>query len=280
MRIPLFSVTKHELISLLVLLLMIISSPLDLWAQDELDSTKHKEIQTPIPKQELVNKKLKFKTRKYITSGGLQYIPNTKNGSHSPFMKELLEALRSYGGRDSVLTLSEIYGYLSNMRTEPHVGAFGYDEFGSDVALSQGGYDGGKIYALIIGNSTYEEWNDLKNPVIDADAIAEELKNEYKAAVEVINNVSKNEFILKIREYATKYFAEKDQLIVIYAGHGEYDDLFNEGYLILRDSKKDDPGKVSQLSHSTIRTIIESIPSRHTLLIMDASFGRVGDALN
>ena len=259
---------------------MITISPLELWAQDELDTTKRNEIQVTITKEELVNKKLRFKTRKYITSGGLHYMPNGKNGSHSPFMNDLLEALRSYGDRDSVLTISEIHGYLLNSITVPHAGEFAHNEAGSDFALAQGGYDGGKIYALVFGNSTYEEWRDLKNPIVDADAVAEELKNEYGAEVEVIKNVSKNELIIKIREYNTKHFTEKDQLIVIYAGHGEFDEVYKEGYLIMRDSKKDDPGKISQISHSMIKTIVNSIPSRHTLLIMDASFGHAWDALD
>lgn len=268
MRTPIFSEAKYSLVSLLILLLMVVILPLELWAQI-------KEVSSTNFKDEIVNNTLRFKTQKYITSGGLQYMPNDNNGDHSPFMYELLRALRSYGGQDGVLTLSEIHDYLSNLKTEPDAGALANNEIGSDLALSQGGYDGGKIYALVIGNSIYDEWSDLENPVIDADAVAEELKNDYEAEVEVIKNVSKNEFVEKLREYSQMSFSEKDQLVVIYAGHGEYDDVFGEGYLIMRDSKKEDHVKLSQVSHTVLRTIIRSIPSRHTLLIMDASIGRI-----
>ena len=53
-------------------------------------------------------RKLRFTTRRYITSGGKEYVPDGRPGQHSPFMRRLLEALRSYGGSDGILTLGEI----------------------------------------------------------------------------------------------------------------------------------------------------------------------------
>ena len=39
-------------------------------------------------------------------------------------------------GRDSILTKSEIHGYLLNSITVPHAGEFANNETGSDMALS------------------------------------------------------------------------------------------------------------------------------------------------
>ena len=59
---------------------------------------------------EYINRKLKLKTRKFLTSGGKEYVSDGRPGQHSPFVRKLLEAIRSYGGDDSVLSAE--LGYM------------------------------------------------------------------------------------------------------------------------------------------------------------------------
>ena len=82
-----------------------------------------------------IQRKLRFKTRKYLTSGGKEYVPDGRPGRHSPFAAKILEALRNYGGRDKIITLPELMGYLDKINPEPRTGGFGDNEPGSDFVF-------------------------------------------------------------------------------------------------------------------------------------------------
>ena len=78
---------------------------------------------------------MKFKTRKFITSGEKVYVPDGRPGQHSPFVRGLLEALRSYGNKDGILTFGDIIKYIERVKPEPRAGEFGGNEPGSDFIL-------------------------------------------------------------------------------------------------------------------------------------------------
>ena len=61
-----------------------------------------------------IERKKKYKTRLYLTSGGKEYVPDGRPGHHSPFARKFLEALRNYGGNDGILTVNEIIQYVKN----------------------------------------------------------------------------------------------------------------------------------------------------------------------
>lgn len=82
--------------------------------------------------EDFVERKLKFKTRRYLTSGGKEYVPDGAPGAHSPFARKFLEALRSYGGGDRIITLGELVLYFERLMPEPRFGEFGTNEPGSD----------------------------------------------------------------------------------------------------------------------------------------------------
>ena len=82
--------------------------------------------------EEFIARKLTFKTRKYLTSGGKAYVSDGIPGKHSPFARSFLEALRSRGGRDGVLTLTELYSYAERLKVRARYGEFGDNAPGSD----------------------------------------------------------------------------------------------------------------------------------------------------
>ncbi|MEN8247879.1 MAG: caspase family protein [Bacteroidota bacterium] len=134
-------------------------------------------------------------------------------------------------------------------------------------------------YALLFGIDEYDEWSNLFNPIKDAQTIGEELKNMYGFQTEVVINASIAEIMSKLREYATKSYGDKDQLFIFFAGHGQFDEIFTEGYLVGTDSKLNDPGKTSYISHSQLRTVVNNIPADHIFLTLDACFGGTFDPL-
>ncbi len=81
---------------------------------------------------EFLTRKLTYKTRRFLTSGGKQYVSDGIPGKHSPFAKSFIEALRSHGGRDGMLTLPEIFSYVEKLKIVPRFGEFGDNAPGSD----------------------------------------------------------------------------------------------------------------------------------------------------
>jgi hypothetical protein len=85
--------------------------------------------------QEYLVKKLSKKTRKYLTSGSKEYVSDGIRGQHSPFAKNMLEALKTNGGEDRILILDEIKLFMERLQTTPRFGEFGEDEQGSDFVF-------------------------------------------------------------------------------------------------------------------------------------------------
>lgn len=135
----------------------------------------------------------------------------------------------------------------------------------------------GKNYALMFATNVYDSYSDLVNPVLDAQTIAAELGESYGVISEVVLNPTLSQTAEKIREFATRSYMPEDNLMIFFAGHGVYDEVFREGYVISRDSQMDDAGKTSYLSHSNLRTMINNIDCPHIFLVMDVCFGGTFD---
>ncbi len=83
---------------------------------------------------EFLVRKLSYKTRKYLTSGGKEYVSDGIPGKHSPFTLRLLQALNE-PGTDRILTLSELKGFVEKLVPEPRFGSFGDDANASDFVF-------------------------------------------------------------------------------------------------------------------------------------------------
>jgi len=84
---------------------------------------------------ELLARKWSHRTRKYLTSGGKEYVSDGVPGKHSTFSAKFLEALRGMGGSDYLLTLTEIQAEMEKLKQVPRVGSFGDDEPLSDFVF-------------------------------------------------------------------------------------------------------------------------------------------------
>lgn len=135
----------------------------------------------------------------------------------------------------------------------------------------------GRDYALVIATDEFDEYNNLTNPIYDARSISKSLAENYNFTIDTLFNPTKIQVYKKLREYSKKVFSDDDQLFVFFAGHGEFDELFTEGYLVAKDSKKEDEEKISFIAHSNLRTIINHIPCKHIFVTMDVCFGGTFD---
>ena len=85
---------------------------------------------------EYLVKKLTKRTRKYLTSGSKEYVPDGRPGMHSPFAEKFILALREIGGGEGrILSTSELIPYFLRLPTEPRFGSFGTDEPNSDFVF-------------------------------------------------------------------------------------------------------------------------------------------------
>lgn len=148
---------------------------------------------------------------------------------------------------------------------------FGLDAISDAVMVDR------KDYALLFATDKYDNWNDLVNPINDATAIAKELKDRYGFIVEIVKDPNQDEVMTKLREYAQRNYKPQDQLFIFFAGHGVYDEVFGEGFLVAKNSIRNDVGKNTYISHNRIRSNINNIPSEHIFLSMDVCFGGTFD---
>ena len=132
-------------------------------------------------------------------------------------------------------------------------------------------------YALMFATNEYDEWGGLTNPLFDAKAIKKDLEELYGYQVELIENPTKSVFLSKLREYGLKNYLPDDQLFIFIAGHGKFDEVIKDGYIVAKDSKKSDENNETYISFSDLRTRLDNNPCRHVFLTMDACFGGTFD---
>ena len=131
----------------------------------------------------------------------------------------------------------------------------------------------GNDYALFFATDDYTEWTDLVNPVNDVRTVARELEQNYGFNTELVIGADRKEVLKTLKTYAKKKYGPNDQLLIFFAGHGKFDEFFGEGYVVCANSAKLDEGNESYIAHTSLRTIINNIPCKHTFLVMDVCFG-------
>jgi uncharacterized caspase-like protein len=129
-------------------------------------------------------------------------------------------------------------------------------------------------YALIFEGTHYDHqtngqgWLDLKFPEKDTEAISNSLHNLFGFDAEVVPDPDLAGILAKLREYRHKSFGPEDQLLVMFAGHGDMDDV--DGYIVTKNSKPNDFS--FDLPYSYLRQILDNTPARHILLVLDACY--------
>jgi len=76
--------------------------------------------------------KLQYKSRLYLTSGGKEYVPDGRPGFHSPFAYRFIETLRLKGGKDKIITWSELTAGVEKAKPGPKFGNFGDNQPGGN----------------------------------------------------------------------------------------------------------------------------------------------------
>lgn len=128
-------------------------------------------------------------------------------------------------------------------------------------------------YALIMAVQDYEDdILDLKYPAKDAEDLKDLLMEKYNFTnknIIFLLNPRRSEIIqtfLKLRNQLNT----SDNLLIFYAGHGNWDEVAEQGYWLPSDATSKDLTNV--ITNSEITAQIRAIKTKHTLLISDACF--------
>ncbi len=132
--------------------------------------------------------------------------------------------------------------------------------------------DFGKYYALVIGNSNYDEksgWQKLDTTVNDAQAVSELLTKNY--GFEVITKIDADrDTLLLALENIRRKLTEHDNLLIYYAGHGYVDPENDQGYWIPVDGSVE--SSVKWISNSTITDQIRAMTARNVMVVADSCY--------
>jgi formylglycine-generating enzyme required for sulfatase activity len=131
----------------------------------------------------------------------------------------------------------------------------------------------GKDLALFFAVSDYKEneWTRLSGPVPNANRIATLLRDDYGFETRVVPNPNRTNIYSVLTEYTNRNYAEDSQLLIFFAGHGNLDQ-FRTGFFAPAGAKKNDPTGDSYITYQRIAEIVERIPCKHILLVIDACY--------
>jgi hypothetical protein len=128
-------------------------------------------------------------------------------------------------------------------------------------------------HALVIGNSSYRFMPGLKTPVSDATDVADVLKSHYGFDVKLLTDVTRDQIMAAMNEYA-RTLTDADRLLIYYAGHGGTKIFPPErAFWLGVDADPELPS--SWLSAQTVADAIWQIHARHILLVADSCFSSV-----
>ena len=134
-------------------------------------------------------------------------------------------------------------------------------------------------YALLFAVNSYTHWPELRYPLLDATTIQQDLQELYGFQVKLVENPTEEGMREVLLQYAEKAYTDEDQLFIFFAGHGHFNEVFKEGYLVLQDTKlpTDDITMGSYLSHSEFRNIVDRMSCKHILLALDTCYSGTFD---
>lgn len=89
-------------------------------------------IYKDVDKAGFIERKLKYRSRLYLTSGGKEYVPDGRPGMHSPFAFRFIDALRSKSDQYGIISFDKLKTALEKVVPEPRAGMFGNGEPGGD----------------------------------------------------------------------------------------------------------------------------------------------------
>jgi hypothetical protein len=134
-----------------------------------------------------------------------------------------------------------------------------------------------KTYGLIVATDKYNSnsgWTNLKNPITDAEKIADLLESKYEVDVIRLYNKSVDSLFIAL-ENLTDRIREQDKLVVFIAGHGYYSERTGACGIPLIDSKpiEQDRRMTTYATMPDLKSRLDFIEAKQVFVILDICFG-------
>jgi len=129
----------------------------------------------------------------------------------------------------------------------------------------------GTYHALLIGNANYEnpDWPDLDTSINDVTAIGRILEEKYGFRTTVLKDATRFEILKSLSDIGDT-LTENDNLLIYFAGHGQYIDQVSSGYWEPVDSI---PYKtVNSISVQDVNTQLSLTRARKVLVVSDSCY--------
>lgn len=127
----------------------------------------------------------------------------------------------------------------------------------------------GPYYALVIGNNDYANLPPLQTAVGDAEAVAQVLTDKYGFHVKLLMNASRDEIIGALNEYRRE-LDDRSNLLIYYAGHGQFDREANRYYWLPVNAKPND--NTNWIIADDVTSDIRGTKSAHVLVVSDSCY--------
>lgn len=145
---------------------------------------------------------------------------------------------------------------------------------GSVTDLAATPKNGGRSFIFAIGINDYQHFQPLEYAATDVQELVQVLTKRYQfsqADVKLLlDKEATRSNIHRHFRHLAQTVKETDSLVVLFSGHGTYDKILDKGYWIPVDARPEDTG--SYIANIEITGFLESIRSRHTLVISDSCF--------
>ena len=127
----------------------------------------------------------------------------------------------------------------------------------------------GNFYALVIGNNNYRNINNLRTARNDATAVADILNHKYGFETTVLLDADRYAMYSALEKFR-KELTEEDNLLIYYAGHGEFDRVNQRGYWLPVDAEAD--STANWVPNVAITDIINVMSAKHIMVIADSCY--------
>lgn len=127
----------------------------------------------------------------------------------------------------------------------------------------------GNFHALLIGNEEYASLPDLKTPKEDINALDELLRTRYGFQTTIIEDGSRQAIMDGMYDLLGRLTSE-DNLLIYYAGHGEYVTDTNRGVWLPVDASRTSPA--NWITNTDISDYLKQIRAKQIVLIADSCY--------
>ena len=131
--------------------------------------------------------------------------------------------------------------------------------------------DFGRYYALVIGNQSYRQLDEVKTARADAKEAARLLEEQYGFEVELLLDADRDRMLWTLSQLPKRIpRQERDNLLIYYVGHSHLSLTNGAGWWMPVDADPD--SDTDWIPTALISNLLDTVRARHILVVTDASY--------